>query len=144
MLTLNQIVQKIEDFQAINLLLKNGDFYFGDPWEFGASGAIQYPFTGCRLISTNLNGNILTTSLNIFCCDKVNKDETNETEVLSDMHLGALRLYSELESDLEDNYSATMGDTPTLTPFTERFDDEVSGVEMNITIEQFYDKSTCN
>lgn len=144
MRTLNQILKKIEDLKGTSKLLSGGTYYFGDPWEFGASSPIVYPFLGVRLISQNLNGNIHTTSLNLFFCDKVNKDESNEQYVLNDMSLAAWRLYSQLQYDLESLYPATVNNTTTLTNFTERFDDEVSGVEMNINIEQHYDKSVCD
>lgn len=147
MLTLNQLIQKINDLQEASALLGDGSFLFGDPWEYGASNTIQYPLLGLRLISTSVNDTIHTTSFNMFYCDKVNKDESNETQVLSDMQMAALRLYSELRLDFETNdltYPAKLSITSSLTPFTEKFDDEVSGMEMNINIEQHFDKSTCD
>jgi hypothetical protein len=141
--SLSQIITLLESLQTGSSQLSNGSFYFGDPWEFGASNRIQYPFVGCRLISSNINGKIFTTSLNLFFCDLVHKDESNESQVLSDMTRAALRYYSELKEELEDNYPATLNVASALTPFTERFDDECSGVEMNINIEQFFDRSTC-
>lgn len=143
MRTLNQIVQTLEDLQGTSALLNNGTFLFGDPWEYGASSKITYPFMGARLVSSNLNGKIHTTVINLFFCDLVHKDESNETEVLSDMTLAGMRLYSELKKELENNYPATVNDSSSFTPFTERFDDEASGVEVNISIEQFFDDSTC-
>lgn len=82
-------------------------------------------------------------TFNIFLCDLVHKDETNEQSVLSNMELSALRLFSEIKYDLEINYPATLNLSMGITPFTERFADEVSGVEMNITVEQHFDDSTC-
>jgi hypothetical protein len=142
-LSLSKIITILEDLQTGSSQLSSGSFYFGDPWEFGASNRIQYPFVGCRLISSNINGKIMTTSLNLFFCDLVHKDESNESQVLSDMTRASYRFYAELKKELEDNYTATINATSSITPFTERFDDEVSGVEVNINIEQFYDRSTC-
>lgn len=144
MLSLNQLVERLSDLQASSQQIGAGSFYFGDPWEFGASNKITYPFMGCRLISETINDRMFDTSFNLFFCDLVNKDENNETEVLSDMTRAALRVYSNLRTDLRAlNGGYTVSLTSSLTPFTERFDDEVSGVEMNIVIQQFFDNSTC-
>lgn len=147
MYTLNEIVKKLEDLQIASALLGSGSFLFGDPWEYGASNPIQYPLVGARLISSPVNDKTLTVNINLFFCDKVLKDESNETEVLSNMMLAALRFYSELRLNLENNSitdPAMLSITANLTPFTEKFDDEVSGHEMTIAIEQFFDKSTCS
>jgi len=144
MLSLNQIVKQLQTLRTTNLLLSNGSFLFGDPWEYGASNQIQYPLMGVRLISSGLGDKQHTTSLNIYFADLVKKDEGNETDVLSDMQQAATRLYSEFKEQLEDNYPATLSVTSSFTPFTERWDDEVSGVEVNMNIEQFFDNSTCS
>lgn len=143
MRTLNQILTLIEQNKQSVAIINNGTFYFGDPWEFGKSNPITYPFTGVRFVSSGLNGAIHSMTFNIFLCDLVHKDESNEQTVLSDMELSALRLFSEIKYDLELSYPATLNLTMGITPFTERFADEVSGVEMNITVEQHFDDSTC-
>lgn len=145
MLTLNQQIATIRT--KANAHAQINTFYFGDPWEFGAGvvdagGSILYPFCGLQLTNSSLNGNILTTSFKMFVCDLVHKDETNETEVLSDCNLIALDLFSDIEDSLYSN-NIQVNEVLTLTPFTERFDDEVSGVECDIIIEQFYNKDTC-
>jgi len=144
MLTLNQIVQILENKQLNHSQLSNGTFLFGDPWEFGSESAIQYPLMGVTLNNSTLSGNIVSFSFNIFFCDLVHKDESNENDVLSDMHRIALDVWSEIKDELEDAYDATVNQTAQLTDFTERFDDEVTGWQMDITIEQFYDQSTCD
>jgi hypothetical protein len=143
MLSLNQILTLLADKQSNHAELSSGTFYFGDPWEFGASNEITYPFMGVTLNNTNLAGNIHTTSLQIFFCDLVHKDESNEQNVLSDLQTIALDIYSQVKSDLEDYYKATVSNAATLEDFTERFDDEVSGWQLTLNIEQFYDRSTC-
>lgn len=144
MLTLNRLLQTFEDIKTNNAQLSNGTFYFGDPWEFGANAPIQYPFMGMVLNGSNINGNLITTSFKVFFCDLVHKDESNEQDVLSDMQYIAVDVYSEIKRILEDGYPATVSITSPLIDFTERFDDDVTGWEMDITIEQFYDHSTCD
>jgi hypothetical protein len=144
MLTLNQIIQILNNKQSNHAQLSNGTFLFGDPWEFGAENAITYPLMGVTLNNSSLTGNIFSTSFNIFFCDLVHKDEGNENEVLSDMQRVALDVWSQIKDELEDAYDATVNQTAQLTDFTERFDDEVTGWQMDISIEQFYDQSTCD
>jgi len=145
MLSLNQIVQTLNDLQTASSQLGNGSFLFGTPAEWGADAKITYPLMGVRLVSSDINGTILNTSLNIFFADLIHKSgfQGNETEVLSDMQRAALRMYSEIKNELETNYPATLELTSSITPFYEGSDDEVSGVEMNINITQFFDRSVC-
>lgn len=146
MLSLNGLVILLENKQQNHDQLSEGTFYFGDPWEFGANQTITYPFFGARLLPSgnSLTGNVLTNSIEIFFCNLVNKDESNETQVLSDLETVALDIYSQLRTDLKDYYKANINETAQLNPFTERFDDEVSGWSIVINIEQFYDRSTCD
>lgn len=144
MQSLNQLIKILNNLQTSSEQIGGGSFYFGDPWEFGASNKIVYPFVGCRLVSENINGRMFDTSFNLFFCDLVHKDELNETEVLSDMTRAATRVFSNLKYILENSYTATISETSSFTPFTEKFDDECSGVEVNIVVQQFYDESTCD
>lgn len=142
MLSLNQLIQTIKTKAESHAQINT--FYFGDPWEFGASGSILYPFCGSVLVTSALNGTILTTTIKLFICDLVNKDESNETEVLSDSRQTLLDLYSMIRDYFITNeLGVMMADSVTITNFTERFDDEVSGVEADIIIEQFYNRDTC-
>lgn len=146
MLTIQGLKTLLQNKQQNHAQLSSGTFYFGDPWEFGANETIRYPFFGARLLPSgnNLTGNNDTTSIEIFFCDLVHKDESNETQVLSDMKQVALDIYSQVRIDLQDSYKANLNTTAQLSPFTERFDDEVSGWSIILNIEQFYDRSTCD
>ena len=107
---------------------------------------MKYPFVGARLVSSNINGtnaNVFETNINLFFCDLVHKDESNETEVLSDMLKVCQMFYADLVYDLNNLDATDVSLTSSMTPFTEKFDDEVSGIEMTITIQQFYNKSIC-
>lgn len=107
---------------------------------------MKYPFVGCRLVNSNIGGtdaNVFETQLNLFFCDLVHKGEENETEVLSDMLKSCQMFYADLVLDLYNLDGTDVSLSSSMTPFTEKFDDEVSGIEMTITIQQFYNKSTC-
>ena len=144
MQSLNQLIQLFEDKKANHTILSNGTFYFGDPWEFAQSNEITYPFWGCTLNNSVINGNLATTNFQFFFCDLVHKDESNETDVLSELQIIAMDIYSQLKYDLENYYDSTVNDSAQLNDFTARFNDEVSGWELSFNISQFYDQSTCS
>jgi hypothetical protein len=153
MRSLNQYITLIETLKTAHGQLSNGTFYFGDPWEFEQSdkgvNGWRYPFFGLRLVSSNVNGKLHTTNFNLYFADLVSTDEGNETEVLSDMERIALDIYSQLKYNLENNtpsttQPATIELTAGITPFTERWNDQVSGVEMNVAITQFFDRQYCD
>ncbi len=144
MQSLNQLIQLFEDKKANHTILSNGTFYFGDPWEFSQSNEITYPFWGCTLNNSVINGNLATTNFQFFFCDLVHKDESNETDVLSELQIIAMDIYSQLKYDLENYYDSTVNDSAQLNDFTARFNDEVSGWELSFNINQFYDQSVCS
>lgn len=143
MQSLQQLITLFEDKKVNHENLSKGTFYFGDPWEFGQSNEITYPFWGCVLNNATINGNDSTTTFQMFFCDLVHKDEGNETNVLSAMQLIAMDIYSQLKWDLENYYDATVNTTAQLNDFTSRFNDEVTGWELTLEVKQFYDQSTC-
>ena len=105
MQSLNQLIQLFEDKKANHTILSNGTFYFGDPWEFSQSNEITYPFWGCTLNNSVINGNLATTNFQFFFCDLVHKDESKETDVLSELQIIAMDIYSQLKYDLENYYT---------------------------------------
>ena len=144
MLSLNNIVKILENQKINNAQLNKGTFLFGDPWEYGANNTIQYPLVGINLNNSNLNGNLQTFNFNVFVCDLVHKDESNETEVLSDLHTVTLDYWANIRMYLQDLYNADVNLTANLTDFTERFDDEVTGWQLDFSINQFYDRGICD
>lgn len=138
--TLNQIVKKLEDLQIKHLQLN--DFYFGNPWEYGADGAISYPFMGAQLLPGSVARGVVTKRFLLFFADLVNKDEGNETEVLSDMELVALDIFAQFIEWCDENNIEVSRDAA-LSDFTEKWDDEVSGFQIEVTMNLFYSKDTC-
>jgi hypothetical protein len=79
-----------------------------------------------------VSGKTLTMNFNLLFMDLVNKDEGNETEVLSDMQLVGLDVLYQLQHP---DYAWTLQtDNITIEDFTERLDDEVSGVLLKISL----------
>lgn len=143
MYTLNQILNKLQtistDHKQINY------FGNGDLWELVENNTISgitYPMMWATIGSANIVGKTLFQSISLYFCDLVNKDESNENEVLSDMQLVALDVLALLQDSTDyDNFMVDI--SATLQPFTERFEDELSGWVMDIQFKQSYTSDQC-
>ncbi len=150
MLSLKQISKLLQDKKENHVQLSSGTYFFGDPWNFGMHNEITYPFMGARLlpsgnsINNTQNGADSVTSIEVFFCDLIHKDNSDYEQVLSDMQIVALDIYSQLLWDLKNYYKVNLDPSVSLNPFTDRFNDEVTGWSIVINIRQFYDKSTCD
>jgi hypothetical protein len=156
MQTLNQHITLLRNYSESHFQINS--FGVGDSWELiesftntngviGEDGEVvtnrTYPVMWVEVNGSNLSGNVLTDSYNIYFADLVNKDERNEAEVLSDMKQLCLDLAayfkqdSGYESNMNVNFEFSMED------FTERFNDEVAGWVMSLQITQPYQYNEC-
>lgn len=154
-LTLNQILKIIRD-KALNHAQINS-FYFGDPWEMGSGSKVTiygnteqstpiYPLVGLTLLRTVKQEKLKSTVFNLWVCDQVFKGEGNETEVLSDTDLIISELHDQINTYLKYTQTtnvASLNQDFTYEDFTEKFDDEVSGHQGEITLTQFNSRDTC-
>jgi hypothetical protein len=83
----------------------------------------------------------------LFVMDLVSKDEGNENDVLSDtlQIIGDFisRLQNARNLDIDTNTDYRLQPNINCRPFTERFDDDVSGWVADISIRVFFDYSAC-
>ena len=112
MLTLNQIVKKLETFANDHKQL-SGNFLFGQFYDYVANKSEQYPAMIIYLQPNQLSENTDTYTFQITICDRLKKDDTNEIEVLSDTNLIAKDLItyfknSPTERDVIINTSVTL------------------------------------
>lgn len=103
---------------------------------------VQYPILGAALQAGSLAKRQSNTKLLLYVADLVNKDESNETEVLSDTQLILMDVYAQFWEYLEEN-SIELSPDATFSSFTERWDSEVSGWQIEVDIKQFYSRDTC-
>jgi hypothetical protein len=75
--------------------------------------------------------------------DLVDKDEANETEVLSDQTLICMDILSKLDEEAESD-DFTIIKTNSAQYFTERFDNEWAGVYIDLSIRVNYLRDNCN
>lgn len=144
MLTLNQEIEVFKNFALKHLGVNS--FYFGDEWETDSSITPVYPMFNAILQNVNYNkGQVSRTFLCVFS-DLVNKDESNENHVLSDIEQICFDLPNYLRAVSNSGLLGTfrVSDDITLTDFTERNDDEVSGFFFEITLISNIGNNSCN
>lgn len=128
--TYNQIVDAFEDIATAHRQVNT--FGIGDVWEVATSGTVNYPMVWAVPQDGELSNKVYNSNWTLIFMDLVHKDEHDENEVMSDMEQVALDFIAQL---LNPEYAFDFkADGITFKRFTERFDDEVTGVAIDITI----------
>jgi len=150
MLTYERIIKEsktfAEDHQQIN------SFGNGDLWELIEQDQLQdqvYPMLWLQDGGSSVEGKVLTFTFNVLAVDQVLNGEVNEKFVKSSMHQILLdylayfdrnRLY-----DIEGNKILfKLRRTSSLTSFTERFGDSLTGWNMSVTFTTPFVYNSCN
>ena len=109
----------------------------GDIFDIDLDKNTKFPLMHINPTTTEVGKNELTMNFQIFICDLVEPDESNEQEVLSDTQQIAVDIISIFQHS-ETLYSSGnlsqgqearywTNDSFTLEPFTERFDNSLTG-----------------
>lgn len=130
MLTLNNVVKQLNNFADSHGQVKS--FFYGELYDFAASGDIYYPAMAVVSEPNIYSGNTLTYNFNVYFMDRVHKDISNRVEVLSDMQLVCLDLLAYLSRTVELDFMVDRNIT--LNDFVDSFDGEVSGYWFNLAI----------
>jgi len=119
-MTLNQIVAQLtklgNDHEQINFV------YFGDVWERLSKQEVTY-------------AKEIGYSFSLYFMDRMLSEETNETEVMSDMTLVGQDIVAQLR--YPEDYSIvtwTLGNNIPITYYTESDPDYLAGVKLDITL----------
>jgi hypothetical protein len=139
-LTLNQIIAELRSLGLAHHQINS--FYFGDLWETDVQPDVVFPLMGATLLPGNISEKTEQTKILLYFCDLVNKDESNETHVLSDMKQVALGVFAQFRNFLTINGIKLVQEAP-LNSFTERWDHEATGWSLEITVNQFYSLGAC-
>jgi len=122
----------------------------GDIWELDLNKNTMFPVMHINFINVEASKSQMIYNFQVFVMDLVEEDESNEQDVLSD----TLQICTDIIATFKSGeslylYNTTHGeearyfvdDDFTLDPFTERFDNSVTGFVFNlpIIIEQPYD-----
>jgi hypothetical protein len=136
--TLNQILSLIENEANAHLQVKQ--FGQGDVWEINPK-ELDYLVLWAIEEGVVLNERTLTYNIRLLAMDRVLTGEENEQEVMSDtiqVLLDFVAYFRQLHTtDLSIQTSVSF------EPFTERFDDKVSGHACVLSITQPYDYNKC-
>lgn len=146
-ITLNMLYDLFRKLGDDSLIIKTTTI--GDVFEVDLVNT-SYPLLHISTETANFEQNILTYSFQFIVMDLVSKDESNEEDVLSDMLQVIGDIISNLKnSDFDSNYddfrhSLRIQNDISCEPFTERFDNEVSGWTATINIDVDFNASACS
>lgn len=141
-MTFNQITNIIRDFANSHKQINS--FGIGEEHEINASTQLNrtYPMLWIIPIDSLTKTQTKERTFEFLCFDLVNKDESNENEVLSDCEQIIDDFIKKLINN-SNNYNV-VGE-PQLFPFTEKYMDEVTGWRSLITIEtDHYTENDCD
>lgn len=144
MITLNQDIELFKNFALKHKGINS--FYFGDESEADTNVEIVYPFMNVILQGSSVTDNVVSRKYMIVISDLVNKDISNINQVLSDTERICYDVPSYLRQVRNSGYLGTFRFDPniTLTDFTERNDDDVSGHYFDLTISSAMGSDGCN
>jgi hypothetical protein len=129
--SLNQIKGKLEQFANDHLQIK--EFYTKDPLELLNSAETKFVAMVAVFLPSAIQGKIVNLKMSVLFMDLVNKDLTNEMEVLSDTLQIALDFRAWMDDpDFDDLF--IVDDSLVITPFYEKGDNECTGWQMDITV----------
>ena len=140
MLTLNQVIKSLNDIADNHLQINS--FQYDTIDNIATSGTIYYPMMMALLKPATVVDLKLNLSFTLIFCDLVHKGQTNAQEVESDMLSIALDVIHQLQLP---SYGWSFDvKAPRLEPFRDRFDDEVTGWALDITLGIPKDMDRCS
>ena len=137
-MTLNQIVKQITTFGNNHEQIKF--VYFGDVWERLSNGEVTYPAMFFSLIDAQILAKQIQYNFSIYVMDRMLMEETNETEVLSDMTLIGQDMVAKLRSP---EYNWTANDNMSLSFYTESDPDYLAGIKIDFSLTLSSLNDTC-
>lgn len=138
MYTLNEVFQLIENQATAHLQVRQ--YGQGDLWEINPK-ELDYLVLWAIEQSVVLSERTLTYNITLLAMDRVLAGEENEQEVMSD----TMQVLLDFVAYFRQLHTTDLSIQPsvTLEPFTERFDDKVSGHSCTLSITQPYDYNRC-
>jgi hypothetical protein len=137
-MTLNQIVKQISAFGNNHEQIKF--VYFGDVWERLSNGEVTYPAMFFNLNDAQILAKQIQYNFSIYVMDRMLMEETNETEVLSDMTLVGQDMVASLRDHI---YNWIVSDNMSVTFYTESDPDYLAGVKIDFSLTLSSLNDTC-
>ena len=136
-ITYNQIIKQFEDFATAHRQINQ--FKTGDLWEIVQKetlAELNYPMLFVQDSPASIGEGFITNGFNILVMDKANEG-TVETEVKSDTLLILLDTIAYFEKLYTDNWKfVKIEKSGSISSFTERFDDTLTGWTMSMQLKQ--------
>ena len=136
-ITYNQIIKQFEDFATAHRQIN--EFHTGDLWELTQKESLaelNYPMLFVQDSPASVGDGFITNAFNILVMDKANEG-TIETEVKSDTLLTLLDVLAYFDKLYTDNWKfVSLQKNGSVSSFTERFDDTLTGWTMSIQFTQ--------
>lgn len=138
--TANQIKSEFETLASGHYQIHS--FLYAQEFEQQAYENLIYPLMLVYPLGGNLSGTTYSRNYRVIIADRVLKSEGNELEVESDTQLIALDVLAYwMKMGQNERFAITSSNT--ITPFWEKWGDEVTGHFVDIGIEEFYDFNSC-
>jgi hypothetical protein len=137
-MTLNQIVKQITEFGNNHEQIKF--VYFGDVWERLSNGEVTYPAMFFNLNDAQILTKQIQYNFSIYVMDRMLMEETNETEVLSDMTLVGQDMVANLRNHI---YNWVVSDNMSVTFYTESDPDYLAGIKIDFSLTLSSLNDTC-
>ena len=123
-------------------------FGFGDLANINTSGSIDYAMMWVKPDGSVVKRGEVGFKFKILIMDLVRKDESNLIDVLNNTHQVALDVLADIYINGLDAVNGTLGfhlkdPEIMLNDFTDRFDEEVAGWSMNITVWSSWNWDEC-
>ena len=143
MITLNQDIELFKNFALKHKGINS--FYFGDESEADTNVEIVYPFMNVILQGSSITEGVVSRKYMIVISDLVNKDISNVNQILSDVERLCYDLPNYLRQVRNSGYLGAFkfDANISLTDFTERNDDDVSGHFFDLTISSAIGNDSC-
>ncbi len=124
--------------------ISSGPFFSlsGEPNYRLTTKSPTYPLMWVEPDDSTLRMDSLVLNHNIHIIDLVNKDNSNRIDVLSDSLLSAQEIKAFIQKDFF--YDIFPSDESTLTPLFEKYDDEVAGYKMSLSLQIDWLADVCN
>jgi len=143
-ITYNQIIKQFEDFATAHRQIN--EFGNGDLWEIVQKetlAELNYPMLFVQDSPASIGEGFITNGFNILVMDKANEG-TVETEVKSDTLLILLDTIAYFEKLYTDNWKfVKIEKSGSISSFTERFDDTLTGWTMSMQLKQPLEYNEC-
>jgi len=143
-----QIVELLEDIQEKHLILKS--FHAGplDQVDIAKLGQTAYPLLYCEIMGATIEHGVLTYDLELFVADMILPDLDNRTQVYSDTLQLLHDVLDMFIQSLANSNTTVDGDyklelPATCTPFTARFDNELTGWSGSFSLEVSNSNDLC-